>query len=254
MASRGVLLRFALFTIKERIRNVSRALKITIGLLAAMVLVAIIFLPGLRQAVQQLGQAPRTEEQARREVMQPIISTPTDVKVKAQMFWISAASQTALEPTAIDLSLSADPVLRSEQLLNALIANVPSPEKRTLPADTILLAFYIQPNGTAIADFSDALAAETPPGILSEQLAVDSIVQTLAANVDSIHQLKILIHGQEADTLAGHLDLSGFFSVAVSAQGAAPDTTLPNATSPAAAAATIATPAAKTQASPAATK
>jgi hypothetical protein len=228
---------------------VSRALKITIGLLAGMVFVAIIFLPGLRQAIRQLGQTPRTEEQARREVMQPVISTPTDVKVKAQMFWISATSQTAVEPTMIDLSLSADPVLRSEQLLNALISNVPSPDVRTLPADATLLAFYIQPDGTAIADFSDALASETPSGILSEQLAVDSIVQTLAANVDSIHQLKILIHGQEADTLAGHLDLSGLFSVSLPAQGAAPSA--PPAT---ASTTSVPVPAAKTQPSPGAAK
>ncbi len=227
----------------------SRALKITIGLLAALVVIAIVFLPGLRQAIQQLGQAPRTEEQARREVMQPVISTPSDVKAKAQMFWISASSQTAVEPTTIELSLSADPVVRSEQLLNALISNAPSPEKRTLPADATLLAFYIQPDGTAIADFSDALASETPSGILSEQLAVDSIVQTLAANVDAIHQLKILIHGQEADTLAGHLDLSELIPVSLPAQGTAPDAPVPTATTT-----TVPGPAAKTQASPGAAK
>jgi hypothetical protein len=51
-------------------------------------------------------------------------------------------------------------------------------------------------------------------------LAVNSITQTLAANVPSIVRLKILIHGQEADTLAGHVDLTGFFPVG--AQAAAP--------------------------------
>jgi hypothetical protein len=208
---------------REQTRTVSRALKITIGLLAALVLIAVVFLPGLRQAIQQLGKTPPTEEQARREVMQPVISTPTDVKVQAKMFWIAPATLTSVEPTTIELSLSADPVLRSEQLLNALIADVPSPEKRTLPADTTLLAFYIQPDGTAIADFSDALTTEMPSGILNEQLAVDSIAQTLAANVSSIKQLKILIHGQEADTLAGHLDLSPLISVSLASQSSAPN-------------------------------
>jgi hypothetical protein len=170
------------------------------------------------------------------------------------MFWIATSSQTAVEPTTIDLSLSADPVVRSEQLLNALISNVPSPEKRTLPADATLLAFYIQPDGTAIADFSDALASETPSGILSEQLAVDSIVQTLAANVDSIHQLKILIHGQDADTLAGHLDLSELFPVSLPAQGAAPNATPPNVPSSAGVTTAVPVPPAKTQASPGAAK
>ncbi len=90
---------------------------------------------------------------------------------------------TALEATPIELPLSADPVERSKQLLNALIVKAPAPERRTLPADATLLAFYIQPDGTAIADFSDELSSGTPSGILSEQLAVDSITQTLGANM-----------------------------------------------------------------------
>src|SRR5260370_41168221 len=148
--------------------------------------------------------------------MQIPISTPTDVKVKAQMYWLSATSPVSLEAATIELPLSADPVERSKQLLIALIADAPSPNRRTLPADAIRLAFYLQADGTAVADFSDALSAETPSGILSEQLVVDSIAQTLGANVNVIRQLKILVHGQEAETLAGHLDLSGLFPVSSS--------------------------------------
>jgi len=192
---------------------VSRGLKTTIAILAVMVVFGVITLPSLRQAIQRLSGPPKTEEQARRDVMQVPISTPTDVKVKAQVYWLSASSMASLEATTIELPLSADPVERSKQLLVALITSAPTPAQHTLPPDTSLLAFYLQPDGTAIADFSDALPAGTPSGILSEQLVVDSVAQTLAANVDAIRQLKILIHGQEAETLAGHLDLSGLFPV-----------------------------------------
>jgi hypothetical protein len=44
-------------------------------------------------------------------------------------------------------------------------------------------------------------------------MAVDSITKTLAANVPQVRRLKILIHGQEMETLAGHLDLSQAFVV-----------------------------------------
>jgi hypothetical protein len=206
---------------------VSRALKTAIGILAVLVVVGLITLPSLRQAIRRISGSSRTEEQARREVMQIPISTPTDVKVKAQMYWLSATSPTSLEASAIELPLSADPVERSKQLLLALIANAPAPERRTLPPDATLLAFYIQPDGTAIADFSDALQEETPSGILSEQMAVDSIAQTLGANVNAIRQLKILIHGQEAETLAGHLDLSGLFPVPSATQAATPASQAP---------------------------
>src|SRR5262249_30598626 len=66
---------------------------------------------------------------------------------------------------------------------------------------------------TGVADFSETLGTSTPSGIQSEQLAVDSIARTLEANVPEIKRLKILIHGQEVDTLAGHLDLTQLFTV-----------------------------------------
>jgi len=217
---------------QEASRAVSKGLKTTIVILAAMVALGLITLPGLREAVQRLRSTPRTEEQARREVMQEPISTPTDVEVRAQMYWLAAGSPPSLEPTAIQLPLSADPVERSKQLLDALIARAPAPEKRTLPAEASLLAFYIQPNGTAIADFSDEISSGMPSGILSEQLAVQSIAQTLGANVSGIKQLKILVHGLEAETLAGHLDLYGLIPVPSLAPVAAPASAVPAAASP----------------------
>jgi len=210
-------------------------MKTTIMVLVGLVVVGLIALPGLRQAMERLRSAPKTDEQARREVMQAPISTPSDVSVRAQMYWLSASSPNTLEAATIQLPLSADAVERSKQLLNALIARVPDPKLRTLPAEANLLAFYMQPDGTAIADFSDEISSAMPSGILSEQLAVQSIAQTLGANVSGIRQLKILVHGQEAETLAGHLDLYGMFPVA-SAGAAAAGTTPAPVTTPAAAA------------------
>jgi hypothetical protein len=99
----------------------------------------------------------------------------------------------------------------------------PSAEKRTLPAEASLLAFYVQPDGTAIADFSDEIISGMPSGILSEQMAVESVALTLGANVPGIKQLKVLVHGQEAETLAGHLDLYGMFPVPSLAPAAGSD-------------------------------
>jgi spore germination protein GerM len=119
------------------------------------------------------------------------------------------------------MPLSADPVERSRQLLQALTVNLPTPGQRTIPADAALLGFYILPDGTAVADFSDALSSDMPSGILSEGIAVNSIARTLAANVPSLRRLKILIHGQEVDTLAGNVDLTGFFDLNIPAPTAA---------------------------------
>jgi hypothetical protein len=202
----------------------ARKWKIAVAALAVAVLIGVLSFRGLRQRIERLSQAQSVEEQARREVLAPPITTPTDVTVAAKIFWAAGADQ--LAPVTIQLPLSADPAQRAKQVLHALIASSPAAEQRTLPADAELLGFYVLPDGTGIADFSDALVSEIPSGILSEQMVVDSIVQTLQNNVPTLRRLKILIHGQEAETLAGHIDLTGYFDLTSPPPGqptAAPD-------------------------------
>ena len=201
-----------------------RNLRITLAILAVAVLIGLISLRGLQKRIQRLAQTPTTEEQARRDLLKPPISTPTDVVAQIPIFW--AAGPDRVAPTQVALPLSADPVKRARQVIDALILQTPTAEQRTLPADATLLAFYILPDGTAIADFSDTLSTGTPSGIMSEQLVVDSIRRTLEKNVSGLRRLKILIHGQEVDTLAGHVDLTGFFDLN-SAASATANTTAP---------------------------
>ncbi|HEV2298917.1 MAG TPA: GerMN domain-containing protein [Candidatus Acidoferrales bacterium] len=194
-----------------------RRQKLAIVALMIAVIGGLIYARLLHRRVTQLEQTRATEEQERREVIAPPISAPTDVNVKAQIFWISASQPDQLASVNVQLPLSADPVQRGKQLIGALISNPPTSSQRTLPAGATLLGFYILSDGTVVADFSDALASELPSGILSEWLAVESIAKTLETNVVGVTRLKILIHGQEAETLAGHLDLTGYFDLHPSA-------------------------------------
>lgn len=210
-----------------------RRITLVLIALAVAVLIGLVYFRTLHQRAARLQHTQVTEEEERREVIAPPISTPTDVKSSAQLFWVSATQPDELAPVTIQLPLSADPVERAKQLIGDLIANPPSPAQRTLPTGATLLDFYILPDGTAVADFSDELASEMPSGILSEWMAVSSLAQTLGANVPSIMRLKILIRGQEAETLAGHIDLSGFFEVrpagATPATPSTPQTPAPSA-------------------------
>jgi hypothetical protein len=202
-----------------------------IGGLVFVVLAAAIFLPILRRRVKRAARLQQqSEEQARRELTQPIAINPGDPRVKTNLFWAADAETSTLTPVVVELPLSNDPVLRSKQVLNVLLAGPVDAELRTLPPDAVLLAFYLLPDGTGIADFSEALGTSIPSGIASEQLAVDSITRTLGANVPKVQRLKILIHGQEVETLAGHLDLTGAFAVNTKAgqQVALPAANLPS--------------------------
>ena len=189
-----------------------------IAALAFAVIVAAIYLPILRRHLKESAKIQQqTEEQAKRELTQPVIETPSEPRVKAKLFWSSGAGDGSLTPITVELPLSSDPVLRAKQVLNTLLAGPVDAELRTLPPDAALLEFYLLKDGTGVADFSEALATSIPSGIESEQMAADSITKTLAANVPQVRKLKILIHGQEMETLAGHLDLSGTFPVNASA-------------------------------------
>jgi len=191
-----------------------------IAALGFVVVAAGIYLPTLRRQVKRTARmVQETEEQARRELTQAITGSANGPRVKTKLFWAAGTDEAKLRAVTVELPLSDDPVLRSKQVLNTLLAGPVDTDLRTLPPDAALLEFYLLPDRTGIADFSEALGTSIPSGIESEQLAVDSITRTLEANVPQVQRLKILIHGQEVDTLAGHLDLTGTFVVATKPAG-----------------------------------
>ncbi len=65
----------------------------------------------------------------------------------------------------------------------------------------------------AIVDTNSAFADAHPSGVLAEELTVASVVLTLNADDSKITRVKILVNGQERETLAGHADLKRFYEV-----------------------------------------
>lgn len=190
-----------------------RPAKIGLIVFVAGIIGAAFYLRSLQQKVLELGKTQKAEQDSRRELEQPKIATATDVRVKASIFRASKERPGELEAVTIELPLSSEPVQRAKQLLFVLLSPPEDEKQRTLPAETRLLEFYLLPDGTGVADFSEALGTQTPSGIGTEQLAVESIVRTLEENVAGIKRLKILVRGAEMDSLAGHVDLTGFFNL-----------------------------------------
>ncbi|MCD6585461.1 MAG: GerMN domain-containing protein [Desulfobacteraceae bacterium] len=101
---------------------------------------------------------------------------------------------------------SDDPVVFCRQLIEALIQGPSSGLTRTIPATTELRAIYID-DKTAYVDLTREVAVSHPGGIFSELMTIYSIVNTLVLNVNEVDQVKILIAGQDAETLSGHIDI-----------------------------------------------
>jgi hypothetical protein len=73
---------------------------------------------------------------------------------------------------------------------------------------------FIVNKSLAVVDLNSAFAQGHRSGVWEESLTVDSLVATLAANMPEITKVKLLVNGEERETLAGHADLISVYDVA----------------------------------------
>ena len=102
----------------------------------------------------------------------------------------------------------ADAASLARGLVEALIQGPSRAATRTLPKESGLRGVFITPEGIAYLDFKANAFDHHPGGVETEMLTIYSIVNTLVLNMEEIRWVKFLIGGQEAATLAGHVDLS----------------------------------------------
>jgi hypothetical protein len=76
-----------------------------------------------------------------------------------------------------------------------------------------LRALYLDASGTVYLDLSPIAAGqkEIRASVQEELLAVYALVNTVTQNFPEVRQVRVLVDGREAQTLAGHIDLSRSF-------------------------------------------
>jgi len=118
-----------------------------------------------------------------------------------------------LEVEARRLALPADTAQRARTLVEAWIEG---PRKRRLvpviPRETRVRAVYVARSGIAYVDFESALRQLHSGGCQSELLTIYGLVNSLVLNIPQISRVKILLGGEEAVTLAGHVLLQEPFT------------------------------------------
>jgi spore germination protein GerM len=127
------------------------------------------------------------------------------------ILYFPSDEQGVLLPESRQIAWATNDTDRIRQVLLALIEGSQQGYRRPLPPATELRAAFLTTDGTAYLDFSNSALAVFAPGIQSETLAIYSIVNSLATNIPRVRKVRILIQGQEVDTLNGHADLSGDF-------------------------------------------
>ena len=94
-------------------------------------------------------------------------------------------------------------------LLTALLAPaLQGTDPRPVPEGIEIRATYLLPDGTAIVDLGGPLLSTGwKTGSQAELMLIYSIVHTLTSNLPAIRQVQILVNGQPAETLAGHVSI-----------------------------------------------
>ena len=127
-----------------------------------------------------------------------------------------------LRPKPVRIPLPAGRQERAAEILRALLTlYLDKSSPHTLGAGSEIRDVYLVDPGLAVIDLNAAFADNHRSGVLVEELTVVSLIQTLSANIPGITRVKILVEGNERDTLAGHADLSNFYDVPAVTQAVA---------------------------------
>lgn len=109
-----------------------------------------------------------------------------------------------------NVALPENPAAAMPVVVRELIKPPATPNRaRSFPADTVVRAAYLLPDGNAFVDLGGpTLTQGWGTGSHEEMMAIYAIVQTVTANFPEVKRVRILINGEPAETLAGHINIS----------------------------------------------
>lgn len=128
-------------------------------------------------------------------------------RIKAILFYASADGQ-RMVGVEREVPLAEGTVAQARALVEALVAGgAPAPLSSTIPEGTTLRGVFVSSRNEVFVDLDATVRTKHPGGSMQELLTVYSLVNTIVVNLPTVSEVQILINGQEADTLAGHVDL-----------------------------------------------
>lgn len=156
----------------------------------------------------------------RREVRNPPVATaqhvtpPVSGPMEKVTLWVAHDDLGTLRAQSVSIPLTAGRQERAQELMHALLdiyEDKSSPHPVAAGAE--IHDVYLVDPGLVVIDVSQPFADGQTSGILAEELTVTSMIETLSVNTPGLMRAKILVDGQERETLAGHADLTGFYDV-----------------------------------------
>jgi len=137
----------------------------------------------------------------------PAPADPAVPKIKATLFF-SSEDGLYLVPVEREVPLAEGVIAQARSILEAQLSAEPvAPLVSAIPKGATLRGIFISQRNEAFVDLDPVIRTAHPGGSHQELMTVYAIVHALLTNLPNLQEVQLLIGGQEADTLAGHVDL-----------------------------------------------
>ncbi len=177
-----------------------------IGIAAVAIVFAVALMTGLSRLLSRPTRVAPPPE-ASSIVAPPNTPTVAVPKIKATLYFASEDGLT-LVPTEREVPLAEGAIAQARAVLEAqLSAEATPPLLSTIPKGVTLRGIFVSERNEVFVDLDPAIRTAHPGGTQAELMTVYTIVNSVLTNLPNLQEVKILIGGQEADTLAGHVDL-----------------------------------------------
>ena len=137
----------------------------------------------------------------------PATADSTRAGLRASLLWFASPDGDSLVAEPREMAEQADLHTRAAALVAALEQGPRLGGVRTLPAGTMVLHAYLDEAGLLTLDLSRAFRQGFHGGARAEELALGSLVRTLAAGVPEAKLIRIVCAGVALPTLGGHFPL-----------------------------------------------
>ena len=121
--------------------------------------------------------------------------------------YFASADGRSLVPEYRQIASSPGTLENLRRVIEAVISGPEGGAVPTVPSSVRVRAVYVH-DKTAYLDFSSDIVDDFSGGSAAEYSLIASIVQTACANFTEVEAVRILVEGEERDTLGGHLRIS----------------------------------------------
>jgi hypothetical protein len=185
---------------------ISKKLQYMVAALVLAILAMGFYLVHLKHKAESIGAGPEATT----------LTAPVNGPEQEITLYLASDEDDSLRPTTISSALPSDPGERGRLALHTLIARyLQKDSTHPLGAGADVHDVYLLDAASAVVNLNAAFANSHRSGIEVEQLTVLSLVRTLKAQLPQLTRVRFLVDGKTRETLAGHIDLSGWYDVAM---------------------------------------